>query len=639
MPQAQKTFRLSRLLSRWLGKPIARAYIHYGRVRWWRILLGIAIIYAALVSMIVIPTHLPLLRASSSPEERDAIRRVIKGAALLEAERIVKNSANAVGVDIEAEMQNAPQSRAPGRRPETALPQVPPAPPVPPVSPGSPTATKAPKPAAKESPTATSATPQITARLVNGRKEYVIVDGNGLNIRATLEEDGGVQVSSIDGAHSISVAPPRTGDEAGVARDPGESGDEEIAKDPGVNWNVDFWGLKFNNVDFETYPAKVPREPLLTAMQQSAVEKATRFDIRKALLGSMALIGLTVLTFFLLLTRAFAGRAARQTQRVRVVEAAARVDTSARLVAEAQLKAMQAQVEPHFLFNTLAHVKALQEIDVDQASAMLDHLILYLRTALPNLREGSSTLGKEFELAQAYLNILKLRMGERLTFSLDLPESLKTQIFPPALIINLVENAIKHGLERARNGGSVRLTAQRIGDSVVVSVADTGRGLDASAPGGTGIGLSSIRNRLALLYGDTARFSIEPNSPSGVIATLAVPAVIPEFAAQPNANRDASIAQSAQNAYGNDVSDCRVNVALVLAFAGGFVGAHNWYLRRKRYAIAQGLVGMIGLSNAIDGDPIVPMLIISGIWLLVDLILIATKSMKDGAGRRVVIDK
>ena len=191
---------------------------------------------------------------------------------------------------------------------------------------------------------------------------------------------------------------------------------------------------------------------------------------------------------------------------------------------EADLKLMQEQVEPHFLFNTLASVQYLTETNPRQASALLGHLIDYLRAALPQLRARSTTLGNEAALAGAYLNILKMRIGARMSFAIDIPSDLEAHPFPPNLLISLVENAIKHGIEPAANGGSVTISARRDGASVVVSVCDTGRGF-ATDPASIaqGVGLSNIRERLAALYGARARFTLEPLSPNGARATLALP--------------------------------------------------------------------------------------------------------------------
>jgi len=191
---------------------------------------------------------------------------------------------------------------------------------------------------------------------------------------------------------------------------------------------------------------------------------------------------------------------------------------------EAQLKLMQAQVEPHFLFNTLASVQYLTETNPKEASALLGHLIDYLRAALPQLRASSTTLGKEAALAEAYLNILKMRIGGRMSFSIDIPAELQSHPFPPNLLISLVENAIKHGIEPTAAGGSVTVSARREGESIMVSVADTGRGLSTDrTSSGQGVGLSNIRERLTALYGARGRFTLESIAPQGARATLALP--------------------------------------------------------------------------------------------------------------------
>jgi sensor histidine kinase YesM len=191
---------------------------------------------------------------------------------------------------------------------------------------------------------------------------------------------------------------------------------------------------------------------------------------------------------------------------------------------EAELKLMQAQVEPHFLFNTLASVQYLIETDPKQASALLAHLIDYLRAALPQLRARSSTLAREMALVEAYLSILATRLGSRLRFAIDLPGELRDHPFPPNLLISLVENAIKHGIEPSPDGGSVTLSASRSTGSVIVSVTDTGCGASSgTATSGQGVGLTNVRERLEALYGGRARFSLEPAPPRGMRATLCLP--------------------------------------------------------------------------------------------------------------------
>lgn len=198
----------------------------------------------------------------------------------------------------------------------------------------------------------------------------------------------------------------------------------------------------------------------------------------------------------------------------------------ARQAVEAELKLMQAQVEPHFLYNTLASVQYLTETDPPQASKLLGHLIDYLRVALPDLRAESSTLRREFALARAYLEILAVRMGPRLAWQVELPDDLAEAPFPPNMLMSLVENAIKHGLEPSADGGSLTIGARREGGRLTVSVEDTGRGFAAAGgatTSGQGVGLGNVRERLAALYGPRASFSLEALAPRGTRAIIVVP--------------------------------------------------------------------------------------------------------------------
>jgi sensor histidine kinase YesM len=191
---------------------------------------------------------------------------------------------------------------------------------------------------------------------------------------------------------------------------------------------------------------------------------------------------------------------------------------------ESELKLMQAQVEPHFLFNTLASVQFLTETDPPQASKMLGHLLAYLRAALPQLRRGSTTLGQEIELAEAYLNILRMRMGARLEFAIDVPEALRTHPFPPVLLISVVENAVTHGLEPQAAGGRIIISAKNDADRLVVTVTDNGCGLSGNnSQPGQGVGLANLRDRLTALFGSRARFALEEVAPHGAKATIEVP--------------------------------------------------------------------------------------------------------------------
>ena len=190
---------------------------------------------------------------------------------------------------------------------------------------------------------------------------------------------------------------------------------------------------------------------------------------------------------------------------------------------ESELKLMQAQIEPHFLFNTLASVQYLTETDPPQASRLLEHLLSYLRAALPQMRSASTTLGQEIEFAEAYLNILRMRMGPRLDFGIDVPTALRAHPFPPVLLISVVENAVTHGLEPLAAGGHVTIAARHDGDRLLVTVTDTGAGLAAQSRPGGGVGLTNVRERLAALYGARGRFSLEGVAPRGARATIDIP--------------------------------------------------------------------------------------------------------------------
>jgi LytS/YehU family sensor histidine kinase len=230
-------------------------------------------------------------------------------------------------------------------------------------------------------------------------------------------------------------------------------------------------------------------------------------------------IGLFVSLFFLLTVREARARAA-------MLKAEADRNLLAKQTIESELKLMQAQVEPHFLFNTLASVQYLTEIDPPQASKLLGHLLAYLRAALPQLRSASATLGQELDLAEAYLNILRMRMGERLAFTIDVPAVFRAHAFPPVLLISVVENAVTHGLEPQAGGGTIRIDARHENDRLVVSVTDTGRGLaGGTAQPGQGVGLTNVCERLSALFGAAGRFTLVDVEPHGARATIEIPYV------------------------------------------------------------------------------------------------------------------
>ena len=213
----------------------------------------------------------------------------------------------------------------------------------------------------------------------------------------------------------------------------------------------------------------------------------------------------------------------RRVAGLRRAEQASAVQTSTeKELTVAKLSLLHAQVEPHFLYNTLASAQLLTRTDPARADEMLGNLIMYLRHSLPRTEDSLSTIGDELERAQAYLDILKIRMGSRLSLQVEVPQPLRSVLFPTMMLQTLVENAIKHGLEPKSGGGTVWILARAHDSSVSVTVADDGRGFSAEG-GGTGIGLRNVRERLRLAYGSTAAFAIVANFPSGVAATITVP--------------------------------------------------------------------------------------------------------------------
>ncbi|MCE4556708.1 sensor histidine kinase [Roseateles cellulosilyticus] len=222
--------------------------------------------------------------------------------------------------------------------------------------------------------------------------------------------------------------------------------------------------------------------------------------------------------------------------RLQQAEQQAAIAELSRQVSVAELKTLQAQVEPHFLFNSLASLQQLIRLQPATAERFLGELHDYLRLALPSLREPLSTVDREFALTRAYLNVMATRLGARLRFGVQAADGCGGHALPPLMLLTLVENAVRHGIEPLAAGGDIHVSARRDGDRLLVDVADTGAGLFA-APAGTasaaatapsqGLGLANVRDRLASLYGGAAHLSVQQADGGGVLARIALPWTLP----------------------------------------------------------------------------------------------------------------
>lgn len=211
--------------------------------------------------------------------------------------------------------------------------------------------------------------------------------------------------------------------------------------------------------------------------------------------------------------------------RGRLADIEARAQQAQRQATEAQLMLLQAQLEPHMLFNTLANLRVLITLDPPRAQAMLDRLIAFLRATLNASRAGRHALSAEFARLADYLALMQVRMGDRLHTRLDLPDDLAAVAVPPLLLQPLVENAIRHGLEPAVGGGRIEIGASRDGDLLELRVRDTGVGLDRPAGDGTRFGLQQVRERLATMYGERASLTLQAagDAEGGTLAIVRLP--------------------------------------------------------------------------------------------------------------------
>ena len=190
---------------------------------------------------------------------------------------------------------------------------------------------------------------------------------------------------------------------------------------------------------------------------------------------------------------------------------------------DARLRMVQAHVEPHFLFNTLANVRELVVSGSPQAATVLDSLIAYLRAAVPRLHEAAATMEQELQLVRSYLELMHMRMPDRLQYSVHADDGALKLRCPPTTLLTLVENSVRHGIDPSEEGGRIDIHVLRHGDRCVVRVSDTGAGLRQSG-NGLGTGLATLRERLQLTFGGDVQMRVSAQHPKGVVAELDLPA-------------------------------------------------------------------------------------------------------------------
>ena len=352
-----------------------------------------------------------------------------------------------------------------------------------------------------------------TTHLPASRNVDITVDDHGVRIKPKRKGSQAPEIT-ID-EHGVRIK--REGDPAS-----GKPPQEIIVDEHGVPMRSD------------------PQASAQTPTPPTPNESTLAEDIRREVIDAIAEMGddervvhvrlgnyLPQLAFlFILLSAAikiaYAGRVKAEAKAAEAQEVA-EAESLQRQVVEARMAAMQAQVEPHFLFNTLASIDHLIEVDPPRASRMQKNLIALLRASMPAMREKATNLGRELEVVRPYVEILKVRMEGRLQAQVDVSEGLYSADFPPMMLQSLVENAIKHGLEPKADGGSLTVSAEVAHGKLHVSVADTGVGFARAATAGTGTGLTNIRERLKLIYGDAAELRITPNAPTGTRVTIVVP--------------------------------------------------------------------------------------------------------------------
>jgi LytS/YehU family sensor histidine kinase len=248
----------------------------------------------------------------------------------------------------------------------------------------------------------------------------------------------------------------------------------------------------------------------------------------RGLIGDLGSALIVIVFAYLIAAKIVVRKVAQADAKVRSAQHVAEHEAMERQLVQARLQVLQAQVEPHFLFNTLSAIDFLIETDPPRASQMQKALITYLRGALPQMRQESSTLGREMRLIKSFLDLIKMRMEDRLDVEFQVPEGAETAEFPPMMLQSLVENSIKHGIEPKPEGGKVTVAARIQNGQLWVEVKDTGVGIPntdrlESPTSGTGLGLQNIRERLAMLYPGKSRLILMADDTQGTTVKIVVP--------------------------------------------------------------------------------------------------------------------
>lgn len=346
----------------------------------------------------------------------------------------------------------------------------------------------------------------------------VQIDATGVHIRAQ-DPQGEVAQLQID-EQGVRISAPSDAPNNAAQR-------AASAAKPGVEIQI---GPNASEQEIEQAIETV-RRTLLGQSSDQDEEVQVQFDARRGDVehgDSLPNVAMLLIVASLILKITYRDRIQAQAVAASATQVA-ETESLKRQVMEARMAAMQAQMEPHFLFNTLAGIEHLIETDPPRAATMQKSLIAFLRATMPTLREANAQaerdLGRELAVVQPYLELMRMRMEERLQFDLQVPQGLRSARFPPMMLQSLVENAIRHGLEPKAEGGSITVRAEVQDGQLIVQVQDTGVGFAPSAQGATvgGIGLSNIRERLQLLYGTQAALQTSSPSTGGSCVTITVP--------------------------------------------------------------------------------------------------------------------